>query len=327
MINNIFKFKNQEWVLPLLFQYDAIWATIHNTLKDFSVELPKASLFGSPSILWAGGRVPRLYGKFSAKFFTNWFSYVVEHNATPTLTFTSTKITKEDLKDEYANFILDIALEFNCNFIVYSDILKDYIKEKKPEAKITASVIKANCRFQGPNRIEEPTIENETNYYNKLLKEYDIVVVRPEYSKYTLLKNSNLIDDISRIEVLINQPCTINCPKMPEHFMHLENISKIPNYCVNFECTRSNMPPAVLYENNLIHNDKTINSLINIGVKNLMQISRQIDAPAITASETIQNMFNTDGSNHLLLTETIPHAIQDEIAKYNQRINKILNPN
>ena len=326
-MTDINKYKNITWNLPLLFQADIIWGAIYNKIKSYNLEPPKVNLYGTPAQRWIGGTIPRVKEKLQKNVLYEHFKYVKEMEATPILDFTSTRVTEEDLKDEYANYILDIALEFDCNFMVHSDFLKDYIKEKKPSVKIISSHTKPVYRFQGPNRIEEPTIENETNYYNKLLKEYDIVVVRPEYSKYTLLKNSNLIDDISRIEVLINQPCTINCPKMPEHFMHLENISKIPNYCVNFECTRSNMPPAVLYENNLIHNDKTINSLINIGVKNLMQISRQIDAPPITASETIQNMFNTDGSNHLLLTETIPHAIQDEIAKYNQRINKILNPN
>ena len=322
MINNIFKFKNQEWVLPLLFQYDAIWATIHNTLKDFSVELPKASLFGSPSILWAGGRVPRLYGKFNRKFFENWFSYVVEHNATPTLTFTSTKITKEDLKDEYANFILDIALEFNCNFIVYSDILKDYIKEKKPEAKITASVIKANCRFQGPNRIEEPTIENETNYYNKLLKEYDIVVVRPEYSEKTLAENPNLIDDISRIEVLINQPCIRNCPKMPEHYKYLQSYNTMPNYSDCFRCIRMDIESSVLYKNNLIHEKETVEKLIENGI-NILKLQGR--GTAISTLDLLlilmDNIFIKDGNNQIILN-SITDNLEYEINNLNQAINR-----
>ena len=322
MINNIFKFKNQEWVLPLLFQYDAIWATIHNTLKDFSVELPKASLFGSPSILWAGGRVPRLYGKFNRKFFENWLAYVKEHNATPTFTFTSTKITQEDLKDEYANFILDIALEFNCNFIVYSDILKDYIKEKKPEAKITASVIKANCRFQGPNRIEEPTIENETNYYNKLLKEYDIVVVRPEYSEKTLAENPNLIDDLSRIEVLINQPCIRNCPKMPEHYKYLQNYNTMPNYGDSFRCIRMDMESSVLYKNNLIHEKETVEKLIENGI-NILKLQGR--GTAISTLDLLlvlmDNIFIKDGNNQIILN-SITDNLEYEINNLNQAINR-----
>ena len=322
MIENIYKYKNTEWVLPLLFQYDAIWATIHNTLKDFNIEPPKASLFGSPSVIWAGGRVPRLYGKFSKKFFTNWLTFIKDHNATPTFTFTSTKITKESLKDEYANFILDIALEFDSNFIVYSDILKDYIKEKKPTAKITASVIKANCRFQGPDKIEEPTIENETNYYNKLLKEYDVVVVRPEYSEKILAENPNLIDDLSRIEVLINQPCIRNCPKMTKHYEYLQNYNIMPNYTETFRCIRMDMNSCDLFKNNLIHEKETVEKLVKNGI-NILKLQGR--GTTISTLELllilIDNMFIKDGNNQIIINTMIDN-LQYEINKQNEAINR-----
>ena len=208
MSKDFFKYgQNIEWSLPLLFQYEAIWSTIYKILKIYNIEPPKINMFGSPSNLWAGGRMPTIYGKFKESTLINLFKYLKELNAVPTFTFTSTQLTEEDLKDDYANFLLDIALEHDARFIVYSDILKDHIKSKKEDACIVASVIKSNFRFQGPDRIEEPTVENETNYYNKLLKEYDVVVVRPEYSMTTLVEHPEYIDDISRIEVLINQLC------------------------------------------------------------------------------------------------------------------------
>ncbi len=326
-MTNINKYENIIWNLPLLFQADIIWGAIYNQIKSYGFKPPKVNLYGTPAQRWIGGTIPRVKEKLQKNVLYEHFKYIKELEATPILDFTSTNITKEELKDEYANYLLDIALEFNSDFMVYSDILKDYIKEKNPNAKIISSHTKPVYRFQGPNRVEDPTVENETNYYNKLLKEYDTVIVRPEYSKYVLCKNPSLIDDISRIEVLVNQPCIINCPKMSEHYTHIENANIIPQYYATFECSKKNMPAQVLYENNLVHSEEKINNLIQIGVKNLMLILKQVDALPLIAYETIQNMFNTDGNNHLLLTETIPHAIRDEISKYNERINRIINSN
>ena len=318
MTNNIFKYNNAQWVLPLLFQYDTIWATMHNTLSNYGITTPKVNLFGSPAIIWTGGRAPKLYGKYDKEYFKKWLNYVKKHNATPTFTFTSTRITKEDLKDEYANYILDIALEYDSHFIVYSDLLKDYIKEKNPDTKISASVIKANCRFQGPNRIEEPTIENETNYYNQLLKEYDIVVVRPEYSKYILVNNPNLIDDLSRIEILINQPCIINCPKMPEHYHFLEQFNTMPNCSKDFQCIRRNMTSKVLYENNLIMEPSMVQKLVDNGVRLLKLQGRGTSIGILELLLLLTNqMFMKDGNNQIIINEIIDN-LKFEIERFNQ---------
>ena len=242
MTNNINKYKEDiEWDLNLLFQYDTVWPTIYNTLRSYNFTTPKANLFGTPSNIWAGGQIPGIYGEFKKETLKNLYAYLQQNLTNPILNFSNTNLTKEDLKDEYANFILETSFEYNARFIVYSDYLRDYIKEKNPDATVVASVIKANCRFQGPNKIEEATIENETNYYNKLLKEYDIVVVRPEYSKDILPYHPEYIDDISRLEVLINQPCIKNCPKMPEHYKCTEKLNTNLNQEVNFECIKNNI--------------------------------------------------------------------------------------
>ena len=327
MTININKYENIEWNLPLLFQGDIVWGAIYKKIIASGLNSPKVNLYGTPLHRWIGGTIPRVKEKLQKNVLYEHFNYVSEIGATPILDFSSTNISKDSLKDEYENYLLDIALEHNASFIVYSDLLKDYIKEKNPNTKIISSVTKPIYRFQGPNRIEDPTIENETNYYNQLLKEYDIVIVRPEYSKYILVDNPNLIDDLSRIEMLINQPCVKNCPKMPEHFGHLQNTNVIPNYFAQFECTRTNMPPNVLYENNLIHDNKTIQKLNAIGVNKIMLILRQIDVPPIAAFDTMEAMFNTDGNNNIIFNEIISFSIKGEIAYYNSRIEKLLNKN
>ena len=322
MTKSFFKYKNTEWTLPLLFQYDAIWGAIYKTLKMYNIKPPKVNLFGSPSVIWAGGRMPALFGNFNKETLSKWFGYINDLNAFPTFTFTSTTLTKDDLNDKYANFILETSFEYNARYIVYSDYLRDYIKEKNPNAIVIASVIKPNCRFQGPNKIEEATIENETNYYNKLLKEYDVVVVRPEYSKDILPYHPEYIDDISRLEVLINQPCIKNCPKMPEHYKHLEKFNLNSNHNGEFICIRVNIPCTILYENNLIHDQKTVERLVDIGVNNLKLQGR---SNGITLESLMlilaDQMFNRDGNNELIIN-AMENNLGWEINNFNQIIGE-----
>ena len=323
MESSLFKYKNVEWSLPLLFQYEPIWTAIHDRLKDYCIPIPKVNLFGSPSNVWAGGRVPAIYGDLKKNLLVNLFEYLRKHNATPSFTFTATDITKEDLKDKYANYILDIALENNSKFIVHSDLLKNHIKEKKADATVIASVIKSNFRFQGPDRIENPTIENESNYYNELLKEYDIVVVRPEYSKTTLVEHPEYIDDISRIEVLINQPCIYNCPKMPEHYKCIEKFKTNPNAENYFKCIRFNIPANIQYENTLAHSQKTVEMLVKNGIKRLKLQGRGSNIPVISLLQLISSqMMNFDGNGYQIF-EKIHIALEIKSQEFLEQINNI----
>ena len=324
MTNNINKYKEDiEWDLNLLFQYDTVWPTIYNTLRSYNFTAPKANLFGTPSNIWAGGQIPGIYGEFKKETLKNLYAYLQQNLTNPILNFSNTNLTKEDLKDEYANFILETSFEYNARFIVYSDYLRDYIKEKNPDATVVASVIKANCRFQGPNKTEEATIENETNYYNKLLKEYDIVVVRPEYSKDILPYHPEYIDDISRLEVLINQPCIKNCPKMPEHYKCTEKLNTNLNQDVNFECIKNNIPCTILYENNLIHDEETIKRLTTNGIKHIMLSAKQQNSSKSILYEMFKTIFDTTGSNQIVINDAMTSNLKEESEYFNQIIGNI----
>ena len=320
MTNKLNKYENVEWDLNLLFQYDALWPAICKTIKRFSLPIPKVNLYGTMSNIWAGGQIPGVYGEFKQETLRNLFNYLKEFDTTPTLNFASSSITKEDLKDKYANFILETAFEYNSRFIVFSEILRDYIKEKNPNATVISPAIKASFRFQGPDKIEEPTIENETNFYNKLLKEYDIVVVRPEYSKNILPYHHEYIDDISRLEILINQPCMQNCPKMPDHYRYLEKLNVNPDQNLQFRCVRIDMPYIILYQNNLMHDEETIKKLIQNGIKHIAIMSKQNSAFNSILYETFQLMFDTTGSNHLIIAECITERLLEEIHIFNDKI-------
>ena len=85
----------------------------------FGLTLPPCNLYGSPANIWAGGRVPAIYEKFTSEMLTKIFEYVRSYGATPTYTFTCSQIEKEDLNDKYANMLLDIGAEYGARFIVF----------------------------------------------------------------------------------------------------------------------------------------------------------------------------------------------------------------
>ncbi len=310
MPKELLKYKNTEWSIPIFINNIPIWGTINAILQQFKFEIPKINLSGNVYNLWSNHNKNIPYEKIPKNKLKNIIEYTKEINATPTFTFTSTQLTKEDLKDEYANFLLDIALENDARFIVYSDILRDYIKEKKSDACTVASVIKSNFRFQGPNKIEEPTVEKETNYYNKLLKEYDIVVVRPEYSITTLTEHPEYIDDISRIEVMINQPCIFNCP-MPCIIKEKETDDDTVS---NFKCIKEIIRNKDVIKQNVSHSNKDIVKLINNGVSKLAMHEFDYNKTPIDILHQIYNlMFNNNGKYYHVYNLIGVNSLEKEI--------------
>lgn len=302
---SIYIYENDDvvWSLPGLFQYEAVLGSFQHYCEMLGFKPFKVDFYGAPATIWNGGRKPVIYDNLSSKMISKVFEYVKNNNATPVLTFNNTEITEENLNDEYANLILDIALEHNAKFMVYSDLLKDYIKSKKQDAVVIASVIKPVVYFQGQNRIDEPTIENESEFYNKLLKEYDMIALRAEYSKFALVNNTSLIDDISRVQILINQTCLQNCTYAVEHIKFNEkfNIQKELNY--DFICPKKSLSANIRYMNNAAHTQREVQKLIDAGVRNVKLKGRGGAREPIMLFRIFQTLLcRTDGANYHVLT-------------------------
>lgn len=305
MKNEIYKYKEDvEWSIPVLFDQEFVWTTIYNELININIRPPKVNVYGCPACLWTGGRIP-LIQNVELRVLDRIFDYLESCNATPTFNFTYTRIEKDDLNDLYSNELLSFAIEHNSKFIVSSDLLRDYIKEKAPDAIVISSVIKAVKRFQTADKIVNSSPEEETNFYNKMLKKYDVVVVRPEYSRDVLVEHPEYIDDISRIEVLINQTCMPNCPHAIQHNERNEEHREGFNPSIPpFRCIKaSTMNSVQAYKNNLIHTQKQISKLINNGVRHLKIQNRGAlkTEPHQKLYLIYTQMFNTDGNPYMML--------------------------
>lgn len=321
MPSDIYKYgEDITWSLPLAFQYEAVWGTIFKMFKLHGIEIPQVNGFGCPSCAWTGGRAPAIRQKLPHQALQKLFEYMHEIKLTPSFTFTCSQLTWNDLNDSYANYILDMALEVGAHFIIYDDRLRDHIKNKNAGAYCVASVVKPAFQFQGENRIEAPNAENETEFYNNLLKGYDLVVVRPEYSRTVMLENPDWIDDISRIEVLINQPCIPNCPRMPNHYRHLESYRNGNSGNQNhFECARATLKPEVALTTTVCHDEDMVNTLIEYGVRHLKLQGRGVGTPPLVLMHQLYTqIFKTTGASNLVYTMLGPEALDSELRQFGQ---------
>ncbi len=262
----ILKYPDIKWSMPFLFCNDLFIPTLHNLLgNNHSIKY----VYGTPNCKWAGGRISQ-YNIRSLKLIERIISNIISYNITPVFTFTNTNLRKDDIKDTFCNELLKIISCSNCEVIIVSNLLYNHIKEKFPDIKLVSSVI--NSTYSKVKAIDE------TEHINNLLDKFDRVVIRPEFA---INKNYNFNDlkDISRIELLINQNCTPNCPNSDIHYhifdLYNNKIINQNNYnnCIKKVCPRENNP--YLSTNSLTHYQ--IQNCINADITNLKLQGRNFD--------------------------------------------------
>lgn len=268
---SIIKYPNVNWSVPVLFSNDEYILSVSSVMKRLNLPNPLTYTYGMVPSLWTGGRHSSKPSQDRIRI-SQLLKMVISANSIPTFTVTKYDIPKEDLNDDFCNWLLDFGVENNCHFIMTSDLLYNHIKSRYPHAKCVASVLKPIYE------LEKQSL-SETDFYNMLLDKYDRVVVRPEYAKDLLLKEYDKLSDISRIEVLVNQICIPNCPvAIAEHL----NIP-ISDWCAfnkieynkKTECPKDKLEQTKgakihLSTPSLMFTEEEINNLVyNLGIKNL----------------------------------------------------------
>lgn len=186
----------------------------------FHEGLEIASFYGTfPQSLWNGGRL--MTGVCDKSYVKHVVSEFDKLQIPLRFTFTNPVLTKEDLNDDFCNYILKTADNGINGVIVVSDILEEYIREKYPRYKITSSTCK---------RITDmDTLNSEMN------KKYDIVVMDYDFNnKFDLLEK---VENKDKCEILVNACCQPNCPNRKLHYSEIgkkqksicEHIRKHPN--------------------------------------------------------------------------------------------------
>ncbi|MGL5723611.1 hypothetical protein [Cetobacterium sp.] len=200
------KYEDSKFTIAGLFQFSDLILQIKKIVKNkLEVDLPIISLYGSPEVLWNGGRITFSNKKIDFFAIKNEIKNLKKQKIKAIFTFTNHLLKIEDLTDEDSNKLLQIAEETSSSIIVASDILYNYIKKNYPNIELHSSAIKACC--EKTNNIEE--------YYLKNLKRFKKIVLAPDD-----VFNEELLEVLPKkqIEILLNEKCKYRCEIRASHY-------------------------------------------------------------------------------------------------------------
>ena len=186
---------------------DLLFQAIEMLKEKYDYELPIKYIYGSPNVVWNGGRfvAKKFAGKeFSLSEIEKEMIHVAERGVTPLLTFSNTLVEKEDLADSRANDVLKIAMDTKGEIIVTSELLEKYIRDKFPELKIHASVIKTVFAEK-----------RDEKYYHELSQKYSKYVIHPD-DNFDLELLKKLPKE--NAEILVNERCMYRCKLREQHY-------------------------------------------------------------------------------------------------------------
>jgi collagenase-like PrtC family protease len=168
-----------------------------------------ASIYGTfPQSLWNGGRIVNgVFDKNTVKTVVREFNKL---DIPLRFTFTNPTLTKEDLNDDFCNFVLKTANNGKNGVIVVSPILEEYIRTKYPDYTVTSSTCK---RITDVEKLSE-----------EVEKSYDIVVLDYDFNnKFEILEK---IQNKEKCEILVNACCQPNCSKRSQHYEDIGNMQR-----------------------------------------------------------------------------------------------------
>ncbi|MGN1101827.1 MAG: hypothetical protein ACI4RG_06510 [Huintestinicola sp.] len=171
----------------------------------FRDDIQIASFFGSPSVMWNGGRMligP--YNFFKTKAIVDGYN---SRGIPYRFTFTNPCLTEESLKDKECNELLNIADNGMNEVIVNSPILEEYIRKTHPNIKMTSSTCKC--------------ITDIDELKAELAKPYSLVVVDFNFNNEFELLKKLTPEERKRCELLINAHCVPGCPIRKDHYQYI----------------------------------------------------------------------------------------------------------
>lgn len=170
-----------------------------------------ASIFGCfPFSLWNGGRLITA-DQCDSGFVTNVIKNINAAGVPIRYTFTNPLLTKEDLNDPFCNFCMDAADNGMNEVMIMSPVLEEYLREKYPSYKYNSSTCKE--------------IKNVEELQAELKRDYQYVVLDYNLNgKWELLEG---LEDVEKLEVLVNTLCVPNCKRRGDHYRHIAKSQKI----------------------------------------------------------------------------------------------------
>ena len=228
--------------------------SIYDLIKLYAKKDINFVVYGCPcSCTWNGGRY-MTSPVYKVNIIKRMFSkYINDLGMDIQITFTNSLLEERDTYDRLGNAILKICQEFkdNCEILIVSPILEDYIRKNYPDLKLARSII----------NLTKPTDED--------FKKYNTVVV-PKWQNHDMDYLKSIVYS-HKIELLVDEPCLIDCPRKSSHY---ETYNKNQLFIENNEIDYCNKNDNTAYNELMILPDE-INDYIDIGIKHFKLSGRE----------------------------------------------------
>ncbi|RAI15988.1 MAG: hypothetical protein DKM22_00480 [Candidatus Melainabacteria bacterium] len=310
------RFDNAIWSLPLLFSEDIFAISFLDTLKYAKLDY-KFELYGCPVCAWNAG-ITSFLSSNDIGFFERTLELFRLKNVVPVISFTKHNLNNIDLEDKFCNDLLELAMNYESNFVISSDKLYKHIKKKFPTAYCISSPTKP---------IFDTDKDKEFSYYQNLLKSYDRVILRPEFVK-NFKGFIEGISDLSRVEIVVNSTCLPYCKNAKEEIKYFESLT-ISDEPKEYRCVKDYCYPLNLNLPLFMSNDE-IKYFYNMGVRHFRILPTMLEK---NVSDTILfdicNYIFDDNTNKSLIfnnalknLESVNDFYSSEIIK-NSKIQNI----
>ena len=162
-----------KWDIGGLFVHDDnIFQLLDQIQNRYACILPITSVFGCYNVMWQGGRTSC---SSPVHNYSGWTpeEVIKDYNNRGigcTFTFSNTLLKEEHLSDPSCNYLLDLLARqnFDSNSVAITcDILSDYIRDKYPNLRQKASIVKLTSEMPKKRTFE---------YYESLFEKYDRIL-------------------------------------------------------------------------------------------------------------------------------------------------------
>ena len=204
-----------KWHISGLYHYRVFLRILTNQMNGNKLLSSLGSFYGCPDLPWNGGHLNANVPCTDSRQFINALN---KNNMGAFLLFSNLALEKQHLSNPKANQVLEQLDESSGlnGVIVVSDLLSDYIRQKKPGLKQICSYEKG--LFENP--------EGNLDWYKRMQERFDRVIVFPDH-----VFNLDLLDqlDRERTEILVNDECLFRCPVRRRHLTAISRFNIQPS--------------------------------------------------------------------------------------------------
>ena len=196
-----------SYSIPGLFLYaHLVYQCLDQVEAKCGWRIPVKYLYGSPQVLWNGGRVLFKDHGPNMAIVERELGEATDRGITPLLTFSATRMTEEWLKDRRCNDIMAALDAVRGGVIVVDPMLQRHIEKNYPHVAVHMSVILSTFAAKA---------ERTPDFYRSLSERGAQYVLHPDdnFDRELLARvpKENAV-------LLINERCGFGCPQRAEHF-------------------------------------------------------------------------------------------------------------